>query len=302
MAGGGSPMKAILYAFLANLGIAIAKLVGFFVTGSSSMLAETIHSFADTTNQVLLALGIKQSAREPDAEHPLGYGKATYFWSFIVALMLFSLGGLFSLYEGYHKLAEPGPVENGWIALVILALAIVLEGLSMWGCMREIKKIRGARKLWPWLKTSRHSELVVVFGEDFGALVGLVLAFVFLSIAVITGNGAFDAYGSMAIGVVLLFVAMFVAVRVQSLLLGQSAEPELQAAIEDVIAGDADIVTVYNVITLQMGPQVVLAAKVRLNRELSIDQACQAINRLERELRERFPNVRWSFFEPDIED
>ena len=174
MAGGGSnPTRAILWAFGANLGIALGKSGAFFFTGSSSMLAESIHSFADTGNQLLLLLGMNRAKQAPDAEHPPGYGKATYFWSFIVALLLFSVGGLFSIYEGVHKLHEDGPIERPWIALGVLGFSIVLESLSMRGCLQEINKLRGRKPLWRWLRESRSAELVVVFGEDLVALLGL---------------------------------------------------------------------------------------------------------------------------------
>ena len=168
------------------------------------MLAEAIHSYADTGNQVLLYFGLRQSSRPPDPEHPLGYGKLSYFWSFIVALMLFSLGGLFSIYEGLHKLQHPEPLEQIWLAIVVLAIAIVLESFSLFGCLREINIIRGARPFREWLRNTRTSELVVVLGEDVGALLGLALAFVFVSLAAVTGDTRFDAIGSMSIGVVLI--------------------------------------------------------------------------------------------------
>jgi len=301
-AGGGNPVKAILYAFFANLGIAIAKLAAALYTGSSSMMAESIHSAADSGNQLLLLLGLKRAKKAPNAEHPLGYGKATFFWSFIVAIILFSLGGLFSLYEGYHKLDHDGPVESAWIALVVLGVAIVLEGVSLRGCLREIDLIRGDRPLKAWLKESRNAELVVVFGEDVGALVGLVIAFVFLCVAAATGESRFDAYGSMTIGAVLLLIAVWLGVRIHSLLLGRSADPQLQSAIAELIAADEDIEDVYNVITLQMGPQVMLAAKIKLRGDLPTSDACRAINDLERELKGRFPEIRWSFVEPDVAD
>lgn len=301
-AGGGDPVKAILYAFFANLGIAIAKLAAALYTGSSSMLAESIHSGADSGNQLLLLLGLRRARKAPDAEHPLGYGKATFFWSFVVAIVLFTLGGLFSLYEGFHKLHAEGPVEQAWVALLVLGVAIVLEAISLRGCLREIRLIRGERSLREWLGASRNAELVVVFGEDIGALVGLVVAFAFLCVAAATGDARYDAYGSMTIGSILLVIATWLGVRIHSLLLGRSADPALQRAIHEHIAGDEDIRDVYNVITLQMGPQVVLAAKIRLRGGLPTSAACRAINDLERELKARFPEIRWSFIEPDVED
>ena len=199
-----STARAILYAFLANFGIAIAKTWAAWLTGSGSMLAEAIHSYADTGNQVLLYLGLKQSQRPPDAQHPLGYGKLSYFWSFIVALMLFSLGGLFSIYEGVHTLSHPEELSKLWVAIAVLLLAILLEGASLLGCLREIKKIRGERPFREWLKHTRNSELVVVLGEDIGAQLGLIIALGFLVLAAITGNPVYDAIGSICIGVVLI--------------------------------------------------------------------------------------------------
>ena len=301
-AGHGSPVKAIFFAFGANLGVAIIKSIAAFLTGSASMLAEAIHSFADTGNQMLLLLGLKRSMLPANAEHPLGYGKASYFWSFMVAIILFSVGGMFSVYEGWHKLHAPVPVENLTVALIVLGLSIVLEGGSLFGCMREINKIRGSRTLWQWLHQSRNAELIVVFGEDFAALIGLGLAFVFVSIAGLTGDGRFDAYGSIAIGVLLIIVAIFISIRVKSLLLGRSADPDLVAAIEDEIAGDADIVKVYRVITLQMGPKVMLAAKIRMREGLEISLASEKINRLETRIKDHFPEIGWCFIEPDVAD
>ncbi len=302
MAGGSNPTKAILYAFVANLGIAIAKFVGFAVTGSSSMMAEAIHSSADTGNQLLLLLGMRQSKKEPTFEHPLGYGKSTFFWSFIVAILLFTMGGLFSIYEGYHRLEHAGAPENAWVAIGILAVAILLEGGSLMGCMKEINLVRGDRSIWRWLKESRSAELVVVFGEDLGALFGLVIALFFLCTAVITGDGRYDAYGSMAIGIVLFVIALFLAARIHDLLIGRSADPHLQRAIEEEIGKSEDVKEIFNLITLQMGPQIMLAAKLGMGKGLSGAEACRAINALELRLRESFPEIRWSFIEPDVED
>ena len=301
-AGHANPLKAILFAFAANLSIAVAKTIAAVFSGSSSMMAEAIHSFADTANQLLLLLGLRRAARPADLEHPLGYGKVTYFWSFMVAILLFSVGGLFSVYEGYHKLHSPEPVEHLWLALGVLAVSIVLEGFSMAGCLREINKSRGRRSLWRWVNECRSSELIVVFGEDFAALIGLILAFCFLIIAGVTGNARFDAAGSICIGVLLIVVAVFVSIRVKSLLIGRSADPELVAAIEEAISGDEDILEVFHVITLQMGPKVMLAAKLRLREGISSDQACERINALEARIRERFPEIGWCFMEPDLRD
>jgi cation diffusion facilitator family transporter len=298
----GSSSRAILYAFIANLGIALAKLGAAIYTGSGSMLAEAIHSFADSGNQVLLYVGLRQSQRPPDAMHPLGYGKLSYFWSFVVALMLFSLGGLFSIYEGWHKLHVTEPLNRPWIALLVLGISIVLESGSLAGCLREINKLRGNKPFTQWLAGTRNAELVVVLGEDIAALVGLVLAMGFVALATLTGNPVFDAVGSITIGVVLIFVSIFIAVRIKGLIIGRSAEDDLRAAIHAEIKADPAILELLNAITVQLGPQVMLAVKIRMAPELSIGAAVDHINRLEARIKAKFPEVKWCFVEPDNAD
>jgi cation diffusion facilitator family transporter len=302
MSSQGSSTRAILYAFIANLGIAIAKLAAAIYTGSGSMLAEAIHSFADSGNQVLLYVGLRQSQRPPDEKHPLGYGKTSYFWSFIVALLLFSMGGLFSIYEGWHKLHATEPLNRPWVALLVLGASIVLESGSLAGCLREIRKLRGSKPFMKWLASTRNAELIVVLGEDIAALIGLVLALGFVALATVTGNPVFDAIGSIAIGVVLICVSIFIAGRVRGLIIGRSAEDDLRAALETMIKADPAILELLNAITLQLGPQVMLAAKIRMAPELSIGEAVEHINRLEVRIKEKFPEVKWCFVEPDNAD
>jgi cation diffusion facilitator family transporter len=297
-----STARAILYAFIANFGIAIAKSWAAWVTGSGSMLAEAIHSYADTGNQVLLYLGLKQSQRPADAEHPLGYGKLSYFWSFIVALLLFSLGGLFSIYEGMHKLSHPEPLTQVWIAIIVLVIAIFLEAGSLIGCLREIRLVRGERPFREWLKHTRNSELVVVLGEDIGAQVGLVLALAFLIMAWATGNPVYDAIGSMCIGGVLIVISVFIAWRIKALLVGRSADPEIQEAIDAILAEQDSIERVFKTITVQFGPDTMLAAKIKIRSGVDIDTAVASINELERQLKERIPKLRFCFIEPDVKD
>ena len=298
----GSSLKAILYAFVANLGIALAKLGAAAYTNSGSMLAESIHSFADCGNQVLLYLGLKQAQKPADAKHPLGYGRVTYFWSFIVALMLFSMGGVFSIYEGWHKLHGGEVLNKAWVALLVLGVSIALETGSLLGCLREIKKLRGKRSLAYWVRNTRNAELVVVLGEDVAALVGLVLAFVFVSLAALTGNSFYDGAGSIAIGVVLICVSIFIALRIKGLIVGRSAEEDLQEALEAQIAAEPGIDKLFRAITVQMGPQVMLAVKVRMTPGLSIEEAVKCLNALERNIKTRFPEVAWCFVEPDTHD
>ena len=297
-----STARAILYAFLANFGIAIAKSWAAWLTGSGSMLAEAIHSYADTGNQVLLYMGLKQSQRPPDKEHPLGYGKLSYFWSFIVALLLFSMGGLFSIYEGLHKLHNPEELSKIWVAIIVLILAILLEGASLVGCLREIRLVRGERPFREWLKHTRNSELVVVLGEDIGAQIGLVLALCFLIAAAVTGDPIYDAFGSICIGVVLIVISIFIAWRIRALLVGRSADPEIQKMIDEIIAKHDGIDFVFNVITIQFGPDTMLAAKIKMREGMTIGVAVASINALERELKERIPKLKWCFIEPDVAD
>ena len=266
------------------------------------MLAEAIHSYADTANQVLLFVGLRQSVKQPDDEHPLGYGKLSYFWSFIVAMLLFSVGGLFSIYEGIHKYQHPEPLTQLWVAFLILIIAIVLETLSLLGCLREIRNIRGERPFRMWFRHTRNSELMVVLGEDIAALLGLCLALLFISLAVLTGDPVFDAIGSACIGIVLIVISVFLTLRVQSLLVGRSADPAIRQAINRVIEEHDDIEQLFNTITMQMGPYTLLAAKVRLRSGIDIDTAVGEINDLEVRLKEEVPNLKWCFMEPDVSD
>ncbi|MGB8327435.1 MAG: cation diffusion facilitator family transporter [Steroidobacteraceae bacterium] len=298
----GSPARAILYAFLANLGIAIAKLAAAVFTGSGSMLAEAIHSIADCGNQVLLYVGLRQAQRPPDAQHPLGYGMASYFWSFVVALLLFSVGGLFSIYEGWHKLEASVSLKLPWVAVIVLGVSIVLETASLLGCLREIRRVRRGRSLLAWLRVTRNAELVVVLGEDCAALAGLVCALAFISIAALTGDTRFDAAGSILIGVMLVGVSYFIAVRMKSMLVGRSAEPDLLDGIRAEIGRQPLIERLFHAITLQVGPSVMLAIKIRMQSGLTIDAAAEAINGLERHLKVRFPEITWCFVEPDTQE
>jgi len=294
--------KSILFALGANFAIAIAKTAGAVFTGSSAMLAEAIHSYADCGNQALLIWGMKEARRAPTADHPLGFGKAIYFWSFIVALMLFSMGGLFSIYEGVHKLHDSEPVKYAWVAVAILGFGLAAEGVSLWGCLREIDKDRGSQTLWQWFRSSRQSELLVVLGEDLAALGGLALALGFIALAMITGNPMWDAVGSIAIGVLLVVVAILVGMEVKALLVGQSAEPRMLAAMRAHLQAQPEVAQLYNLLTQQLGSEILVAVKARMTRQASDVALVEAINRVERGLREGFPQVRWVFFEPDVRD
>lgn len=295
-------LKSIFFALGANFAIALAKSGGAIFTGSASMLAEAIHSFADCGNQALLIWGLKAAKKEASSDHPLGHGRAIYFWSFIVALMLFSMGGLFSIYEGVHKLHSTEPMQYAWVAVAILSFGIAAESVSLWGALREINKERGELTLWRWFRESRQSELLVIFGEDLAALGGLALALCFIGLAMLTGNPMWDAIGSISIGVLLVLVAVLVGIEVKALLIGQSAEPQVQARLMAHLQARPEVAQVYKLITQQMGGDVMVAVKARMQPVGSDVALVQAINAVEASLREAFPQLRWIFFEPDLID
>ena len=299
---GANSTKVVLYALGANFVIAVSKYAAAAITGSGSMLAEAVHSTADCGNQGLLLLGLKRSKRPPSGDYPLGYGKETYFWSFVVALMLFSLGGLFSVYEGWHKLHEPEPLSYPLLALGVLAFGIVAESVSMWGCLREVNKERGGKSLWDWFRQSRNAELVVIFGEDLAALLGLTFAFVAVLVAWITGNVMWDALGSIAIGVLLIVVAVLVGIEVKALLVGQGVEASVRAEMLKFVEEQPAVEKVLGLLTLHMGADVFVAIKARMREQGSERALIESINASEKAFRERFPEVQWIFFEPDVAD
>lgn len=302
MTGKADSLKTIFYALGANFAIFVAKLAAAIVTGSGAMSAEAVHSLADCGNQGLLLIGIKSAKAPPTPDHPLGQGKAVYFWSFLVALMLFSVGGTFSIYEGVRKLQHPEPLRWGWLAVGVLAFGIVAESLSMWGCLREVNKARGQRGLWRWFRESRQSELIVIFGEDLAALLGLIFALGAVLLTMATGDPLFDALGTLAIGVLLVVTAVFIGVEVKALLIGQSVDPELRQEIHAFIEQRPEVLRVFNLITLQLGPDVMVSVKAEMRRDASAAELIDAINAIERDLRLRFPEIRWSYFEPDVAD
>jgi cation diffusion facilitator family transporter len=297
-----SSLKSIFFALGANAAIAAAKLFAALYTGSNSMLAEAIHSFADCGNQGLLLVGLNRAKLPPTPDHPLGFGKAIYFWSFIVALILFSMGGLFSIYEGIHKLDSHEGLREPWLAVGILMFSIAMESVSLWGCLREINKARGGKSLWRWFRETRQSELIVVLGEDVAALAGLSLALIAVLLAIYTGDPVYDAAGSIAIGVLLVLVAIGVGVEIYSLLIGQSVEPEVRQAICDYLEGREEVLHIFNVLTLQLGEDVMVAVKAEMREASSPAHLIRDINRCEAGLRAEFPKLRWVFFEPDVQD
>jgi cation diffusion facilitator family transporter len=303
MAGGGAnSLKSILYALVANALIAVAKGIAAAITGSGAMLAEAIHSTADSGNQLLLLWGMKQSRTKPTEDHPLGFGKAVYFWSFVVAVVLFSMGGLFSIYEGVHKFMHPEPLQSPQWAIGVLGFAIFAEGFSLWGALREVKKVRYGRSLVRWFAESRQSELLVVVGEDFAALLGLVFALAAVGLSMLTGNPIYDAIGTMFIGVLLIVVAYFIAVEVKALLIGQSVEPRVRTEMRTFLDEQNEVAEVYSLLTLQMGNDVMVAVKARMKPVEAANDLIDVVNVTEAAFREKFPQVMWLFFEPDNKD
>lgn len=300
MAGKGNSVRTIFYALGANFAIFIAKSVAAFITGSSSMLAEAVHSLADCGNQGLLLLGMKRAKRPPTPDYPLGYGKEIYFWSFLVAVMLFSVGGMFSLYEGWHKLHSSEALKQPWIAVGVLVFGIIAETISMRACLVEVKKARGELSLRQWFKESRQAELVVIFGEDLAALLGLVFALIAVVATMVTGDPVYDAIGSLGIGVLLIVVAVYVAIEIKALLIGQSVEPIQREAIRKFITDRPEIKQVFSLITMQLGNDIMVAVQAEMaDPQASTAESIARINRVEADLKAAFPDVRWSFFEPD---
>jgi cation diffusion facilitator family transporter len=294
--------KAILFALGANFSIFVAKSVAAFVTGSGAMLAEAVHSLADCGNQILLIYGAKSARRPATNENPLGFGKAVYFWSFLVALLLFTVGGCFSVYQGIQKFDHPHDMEQPWLAFAVLAFAMIAEGTALRACLKIVEETRGERTLWQWFRTTRQADLVVIFGEDSAALAGLILAAASIGLTVYTGDPMYDAIGTLAIGVLLIVVAVFVGIEIQAMLIGQSMSPATQAKIQQFLVDSEEVDHVYSLITLQLGPDAMVAVKARMRKSATPEALIADINRTEAAMKAAFPQIRWSFFEPDNAD
>jgi cation diffusion facilitator family transporter len=304
MAGGkGDSVKTILYALGANFAIFVAKGVAAAITGSGAMLAEAVHSLADCGNQGLLLLGMKRAKMEPTPDYPLGYGKEIYFWSFLVALMLFMVGGGYSLYEGWHKLHSHEPLTYPWVAIGVLTFGIIAESVSMRACLVEVNKARGSHSLWQWFRESRQAELVVIFGEDLAALFGLVFALLAVIATMITGNPVWDAIGTLGIGVLLVVIAIFISVEIKAMLIGQSVDSNTREAIRSFIESRPEIGKVFNVITVQLGNDVMVAVQAApADPGLPTAENIARTNAVEAAMRKQFADVRWCFFELDDSD
>jgi cation diffusion facilitator family transporter len=292
--------KAIFYALAANMGIALCKFGAAAFTGSGSMFAEAIHSTADCGNQVLLLFGLKQARRPASTLHPLGAGRVIYFYSLLVALLLFFVGGAFSVYEGVHRLFAPESLTHVYIAIGVLGVSVVLEALSLMGAVKEIRKTHPNKSMWRWFRETRESDLLVVTGEDVAALLGLAIAFIAVLATTITGNPVYDACGSIGVGVLLMVIAALVGREVKSMIIGESASPEVRRAIEAHLKARSEIRSIINLITLQWGRHVVVAVQAEMIDYESGRAMVDAINIVEADLQQTFPQVRWVFFEPDV--
>ena len=293
--------RAIFAAFLANLGIATAKFAGFVITGASSMLAEAIHSVADTANQGLLFLGGARAARPATPENPFGYGRERYFWSFIVALVLFLVGGLFAIYEGVDKLRDPHDITSPAVALGILGVAVVLELFSLRTAVRSARPERGEQSWWQYIRRSKSPELPVVLLEDLGALIGLVFALIGVTLAVVLDEPRWDGAATLAIGALLVTIAIILVVEMKGLLIGESATPEDLRRIRAAIEGTPQVQRLIHMRTQHIGPdELLVGAKLELDRGLTSVGIAQAINAAEARVRAAVPIARVIYLEPDI--
>jgi len=299
MATGGT--RAIIAAMLANAGIALAKFIAFLVTSSASMLAESIHSVADTSNQGLLLLGGRRARRVADAKHQFGYGRERYFWSFVVALVLFSLGGLYSIYEGIDKLVHPHELTSiGW-AIGVLIVAAGLESLSFRTAIREARPVKGERSWWHYVRTSRSPELPVVLLEDAGALLGLLLALGGVSLYAVTRDEVWDAVGTLSIGALLVAIAVFLTIEMKSLLIGEAALDDQIAAINDALEASPHVIRVIDLRTQHIGPEELLVAgKVEFTATLTSPQLAAVIDTAESSIRRAIPYAGRIYLEPDV--
>ncbi|MEV0406309.1 cation diffusion facilitator family transporter [Actinoallomurus sp. NPDC050550] len=294
--------KAIIAALGANLGIAAAKFVAFAFTGSASMMAEGVHSLADSGNQGLLLLGSKRAKRAKDREHPFGYGAERYFYAFIVAVVLFTIGSLFSLYEGWHKVTDPHDVEDPAWAFGVLILGILLEGFSFRTAIKEANTTRGRQSWVSYIRRAKAPELPVVILEDFAALLGLVVALVCVGLAVITGNGVWDGVGSMAIGVLLAFVAIVLATETKSMLIGEAAAADVEKQIVAELESVEEVDRVIHLRTLHVGPEELLvAAKIAVTHDDTAGEVAKAIDAAEKRVRAAVPMARHIYLEPDLD-
>lgn len=293
--------RAIIAAFLANTGIALTKFIAWFFSGSASMLAEAVHSVADAGNQLLLILGGRQARKEADKEHPFGYGRERYVYAFVVAIILFSVGGIFSIYEGVDKLQHPHELENWWLPMLVLTIAIVLESFSLRTAVKESNHVRGRQSWVQFVRRAKAPELPVVLLEDVAALLGLVFAFLGVGLTVLTGNPVFDAVGTLMIGTLLIIVAIVLGIETKSLLVGEGATDADHAKIEQAILTGPEAERIIHMKTLYLGPdELLVAAKVGFHGDQRLLEVSTATNVIEQRIREAVPAARVIYIEPDV--
>lgn len=293
--------KAIVAALLANLGIAITKFIAWFFSGSSSMLAEGVHSLADSGNQGLLLLGGRKAKQVATPEHPFGFGRERYVYAFVVSIILFSVGGMFSLYEGFEKLTNPHPLEVPWLPILVLAIAIVLESFSLRTAVKESNHVRGTQSWVEFVRRAKAPELPVVLLEDLAALIGLVLAMGGVGLTIITGDSVWDAIGTLAIGVLLILVAIILGIETKSLLVGEGATPDDANRIRDAINASSDVEALIHMKTLYLGPdELLVAAKIAFAGKSRLSDVATAINTVEADIRAAVPVARVIYLEPDV--
>jgi cation diffusion facilitator family transporter len=293
--------KAVVAALLANTGIAITKFIAWAFSGSSSMLAEAVHSVADAGNQLLLLRGGQVAKKKADAEHPFGYGRERYVYAFVVAIILFSVGGLFSIYEGVDKLRHPHALENAWLPIVVLVIAIVLESFSLRTAVIESNNVRGSQSWVEFVRRAKSPELPVILLEDIAALLGLIFAFLGVSLTILTGNPVFDGIGTLFIGALLVLVAIVLGIETKSLLVGEGASALDTERIRDAINADPDVEALIHMKTLYVGPEELLVgAKVAFNSRKTLGDVAAMIDELEARVRAAVPVARIIYIEPDV--
>lgn len=293
--------RAIIAAFLANTGIALTKFIAWFFSGSTSMLAEGVHSVADAGNQLLLILGGRQAKKAADKEHPFGYGRERYVYAFVVSIILFSVGGIFSIYEGIDKLTHPHELENAWLPLLVLSIAIVLESFSLRTAVKESNQVRGRQSWVQFVRRAKAPELPVVLLEDVAALIGLVFAFLAVGLTVITGNPTFDAVGTLMIGTLLVVVAIVLGMETKSLLVGEGANDDDVERIEEAIMAGPEAERIIHMKTLYLGPdELMVAAKLGFTADQKVLEIAAATNVIEQRIRAAVPSARVIYIEPDV--
>lgn len=303
MSAGGSK-KVIIISLLANLGIALSKLVAAIFTGSAALMAESVHSFSDCGNQALLLYGGYVARKSPTKEYPLGRGKELFFWSFVVALLLFSMGGIFSLYEGFHKIHNPGELSYPLVGIIVLLVAVGLESVSFFACYKEVKSINQQKNLWQWIKHTTAADLLVIFLEDLAALLGLVFALIALSASWITGDTFYDGLGSCVIGVILICVAVVLAKEVKHMLVGQNPSVDYKSGVQDILSAIMPDAQIIRFVALQQGVnEILLAYKVKpADMTETVKTVIEKVNKLEAAVKQKFPEIKWQFAELDDRD